>query len=164
VVSVLAVSGFAFLVLCTIGKLGRVGIGPLEADFREDPKEFVENLPRDTLRRLQGEEEAEPLPPGEIGEPVPAGNPVETIRTEEGSLSVYPLTSVPPRVLGDLFSKWPEGQPLPKDLSTFEFALRKEGKGNHPWVVKFAGDDTLLVVSRGKGGPKVNRVAAGGAT
>jgi len=48
-------------------------------------------------------------------------------------------------VLTDALLKWPPDIKKPDDLSAFEFATRKTGKGNHPWTIKFKGRKAIIV-------------------
>lgn len=75
------------------------------------------------------------------------------VKTQEGPEAVYSLTSVPSAVLEDLFKNWPTefAQQKPTDYSTFEFASKKSGKGNHPWTVKFSDLPAFKVAYGGQG-------------
>ena len=73
------------------------------------------------------------------------------VSTIEGEVAVYDLLDVPAKVIRDAFSKWPDDEPLPDDLQSFEFATRKTGKGNHPWTLKFRGKKPIVVSYGGQG-------------
>lgn len=88
----------------------------------------------------------------------PAENLVEPVTAEEGTVvindeaeSIYSITTVPRYVLDDLFKHWPSEYEQPKDLSAFEFASKKKGKGNHPWTLKFKDLPALRVSYGGQG-------------
>jgi len=76
-----------------------------------------------------------------------------TVATQDGPEAVYSITSVPAAVLEDLFKNWPTefAEQKPKDYSTFEFAIKKRGKGNHPWTVKFADLPAFKITYGGQG-------------
>lgn len=97
----------------------------------------------------QPEELAVSVPDDDAPEPTEPRAGVVT--TTEGDLSVYRLLDVPSKVIRDAFSKWPSGEPLPDDLQSFEFATRKNGKGNHPWTIKFRGKKPVVVSYGGRG-------------
>lgn len=73
--------------------------------------------------------------PDDIAEPLTEGKGSVVINDE--TEVVYSLPFVPRELLFDLFKHWPSEYSRPKDFSTFEFATKKKGKGNHPWTVKF---------------------------
>lgn len=81
------------------------------------------------------------------------------VRIADEAEAVYPLTAVPMTVLNDLLTHWPRDVPLPKDLSTFEFASRKTGRGNFPWIIKFK-DAPAIRVSYGGYGKETPTVAS----
>lgn len=64
--------------------------------------------------------------------------------------AVYSLEAIPTKVIRDLLSQWPTREELPSDLSAFEFATRKTGKGNHPWTVKFEGHPAIRIAYGGQ--------------
>jgi hypothetical protein len=72
----------------------------------------------------------------------------EIVQTAKGKFESYKLAEVPVRVLQDAITKWPSGQDLPTDFTDFKFALRKTGRGNHPWIIKFR-DRLPVTVSYG---------------
>jgi hypothetical protein len=68
---------------------------------------------------------------------------------------VYKLEAVPVRLLRDLFDRWPDkAGKLPKDFSSFQYALRKSKQGNHPWILQFS-ERPPLALSYGRGGLRV---------
>lgn len=73
--------------------------------------------------------------------PEPTEAPSKVLTTNGESFSVFELTDIPFAVIADAISNWPESTPKPKNLAEFEFATRKQGKGNHPWIIKFRFND-----------------------
>lgn len=61
----------------------------------------------------------------------------------------YALDLVPLHVMCDLLSNWPEDVAQPADLSAFEFAARRRGRGNHRWIIKFRGLEAIRVAYGG---------------
>jgi len=83
----------------------------------------------------------------------------EIVRTAKGPFEYYRLPQVPARVLHDAIAGWPLDDPKPTDFTGFEVALRKTGRGNHPWILKFR-DRVPIAVSyggQGKGGSTVTK-------
>ncbi|MCX9158603.1 hypothetical protein OPU71_21020 [Niveibacterium sp. 24ML] len=85
-------------------------------------------------------------------------NPAELVVEGAGTVVInhetefiYPVTDLPRYVFDDLFNNWPKEYEKPKNLSVFEFASRKKGKGNHPWTIKFKDLPALKVSYGGQG-------------
>jgi hypothetical protein len=93
--------------------------------------------------------------------PEPSDVPIATVKSKEGDVAIYSLSEVPTAVIADALAHWPENEPKPDDLSSFEFASRATGKGNHPWVLKFKGKKAV-VVTYGGHAKRTPTVAAGG--
>ncbi len=93
----------------------------------------------------------------DVQEECPDTDPQTTVKIKGEDHRIYSLDSIPWRVLGDLFTNWPREYPIPRDLSTFEFAARKDGKGNHPWIIKFR-DNPAYIVSYGGHGKSTSTV------
>ena len=58
---------------------------------------------------------------------------------------VYSLEALPLFVMEDLFKVWPTDLQKPESFSEFEFASRRKGKGNMPWLIKFQGLPNIKV-------------------
>ncbi|WP_167539415.1 hypothetical protein [Thioalkalivibrio thiocyanoxidans] len=99
----------------------------------------------------EGAREEEEVSVEEKASPEASEDPVQYVQQEDGDYAVYPLEAVPVTVIGDALSNWPEDVSKPDDLSNFEFATRKTGKGNHPWTVKFKGRKAITVSYGGYG-------------
>ena len=72
------------------------------------------------------------------------------LATNGEALSVFELKDVPLRVISDALNNWPANNPLPNNLAEFEFATRKQGKGNHPWILKFNGCKPVTISYGGR--------------
>lgn len=83
--------------------------------------------------------------------PEPNEVPSGRLEAEDGRYAVFKLDELPASVITDAFVSWPEGDSKPEDLSSFEFATRKIGMGNHPWTLKFKGKKAVIVSYGGKG-------------
>jgi len=126
-------------------RLSRFAVGPVSGEAK--PKELqaaeeyasTDEKPIDIVvgKAEAGEAEAEP-----------GTAPRGTVLISDEAKAIYPLNAVPTRVILDLLRCWPEELCKPSDLSTFEFAARKTGRGNHPWIVKFR-DTPAVRVSYG---------------
>lgn len=78
--------------------------------------------------------------------PDPTDVPAGYLEAEDGGkYAVYKLNEVPSSVITDALASWPTEDSKPEDLSGFEFATRKTGKGNHPWTLKFKGKKAVIV-------------------
>jgi hypothetical protein len=81
------------------------------------------------------------------GEMTPLFPPVGDVTLSQKKVSVFSLDAVPERVVKDAREKWSSSSSTkPQDLSTLEFAARQQGKGNQPWILKFAGSDPIKVL------------------
>jgi len=88
-------------------------------------------------------------PEENLVEPTTEGEGTVVINDE--AASVYSITTLPRYVLDDLLKHWPTEYEKPKDLSAFEFASKKKGKGNHRWTLKFKDLPALKVSYGGQG-------------
>lgn len=78
--------------------------------------------------------------------PDPTDVPTGYLEAEDGGkYAIYKLNEVPSSVISDALASWPKEDSKPEDLSGFEFATRKTGKGNHPWTLKFKGKKAVIV-------------------
>ena len=77
--------------------------------------------------------------------------PSKFITTADGQLAVYELDDIPFAVISGLMCRWPELTPAPSNLSEFEFATKKKGQGNNPWMIKFNGCPLMKVTFGGAG-------------
>lgn len=82
--------------------------------------------------------------------PEPTEVPSSYLNAADGQYAVYKLTELPIAVITDALTSWPGNAAKPEDLSGFEFATRKTGKGNHPWMLKFKGARAIVVSYGGK--------------
>jgi len=92
--------------------------------------------------------------------PDPTDVPAGYLEAEDGGkYAVFKLNEVPSSVIADALASWPKDDSKPEDLSGFEFATRKTGKGNHPWTLKFKGKKAVIVSYGGfaKAGPTVSQ-------
>lgn len=90
--------------------------------------------------------------------PEPTEVPTGYLEAADGKYAVYKLNELPFVVIVDALASWPTSETKPADLSGFEFATRKTGKGNHPWTLKFKGKKAIVVSygGQGKSGPTVS--------
>ncbi len=82
--------------------------------------------------------------------PEPTEAPSKVLTSHGDSFSVFELTDIPFTVIADAIGNWPDSTPQPKNLAEFEFATRKQGKGNHPWIIKFNGCQPVKVSYGGR--------------
>jgi hypothetical protein len=174
VVTVVLVAGIILIVVGLNGvRFGRVTVGSFGvegSDEKQAAQQFSDAIPAEALKEaVEGTKQVieEASHTAEVTTPlsvevqesdlIPTKDEIETIPLPGvGRLPVYPLVAIPLRVLISLFVEWPfRPEELPKDLSEFEFALRKMGKGNHPWIIKFKNIEQPIVVSLGGGGIRV---------
>jgi hypothetical protein len=92
-----------------------------------------------------------------VDEVAPAAKQITTFKLGPLELPVYQPDAIPLSVLADLFEHWPGDTPgeRPHYLSSIEFAARKPGKGNNPWIIKVKGVTDPMVVSSGRGNVRV---------
>jgi hypothetical protein len=88
-------------------------------------------------------------------EPAPARHARKTLQLDGVELEDVELVDVPVRILGDLVQRWrADGSRGRWVLGDLQWAARKPGRGNHPWILKFAGRDYVYRIAyggRGKG-------------
>ncbi len=134
------VGGLSLLLFAVNGLLiSKVAAGNLSAETinpREKARQFLETPE-------QNRSEA----PVEIKKsaPEPSDIPSNIVTTKDGEFAVYKLDELPSGIIADALLSWPDSISKPDDLSTFEFATRKTGKGNHPWTLKFKGKQAIVV-------------------
>ena len=132
--------------------------GGIEATSLEQEKKAVEqavaskvNLLSDATPAPSSTDAARPAPPD--------ASPSASVVVGGVDLGVYRLDAVPCAVLSDLLKA--KVSDLPR-LFAVEFVARKSGRGNHPWLIKFRGDDRIWKVAyggQGKDGPTVAELA-----
>ncbi|WP_280570759.1 hypothetical protein [Chromohalobacter sp. 296-RDG] len=145
--SILVIGGLILLGFVLNGlRFTKITAGSVSAEAK-DAGEAAE----DYYESTGGERDEEEVSVEDKESPEPSESPITYVEHDDGRYSVYSLTAVPVSVLGDSLSKWPEDVPKPDDLSAFEFATRKTGKGNHPWTIKFKGRKALTVSYGGHG-------------
>ena len=96
--------------------------------------------------------------------PEPTEPPSKVVTSDSETHAVFELTDIPFSVIADAISFWPKEILKPKNLAEFEFATRKQGKGNHPWIIKFNGCKPIKVAygGRSKSEPSVDAAGAPG--
>lgn len=82
--------------------------------------------------------------------PEPTEAPSKVVTANGDSYSVFELSDIPFTVIADAIGNWPDEAPKPNNLADFEFAMRKHGKGNHPWIIKFNGSPPVKVSYGGR--------------
>jgi len=91
----------------------------------------------------------------------PAGSddePSTCIRLAGATLEQVGLERVPIRVFADLMELWRvEGGVGKRAFNDLDWIARKAGKGNHPWLLSFVGDDDVFRVAYGGKGRKGDR-------
>lgn len=135
--------GAAMLFLGINGsRLSKLTVGAVTAETRSPEVKAAD----DTAKKNEKPKEVTPPevePPEE--ETQPTTNPEGKVILENTAMSVFSRDAVPERVLQDALDRWPMSSAKPKDLSQLEFAARKSGKGNHPWILKFTGFEPIKV-------------------
>ncbi len=91
--------------------------------------------------------------------PSPVAPPRSVIPGAEEDYGFYEVDGVPDSVVLASLRKWPPTMGTKPSRATFEWALRKRGQGNHPWLLKFRDRDVVRVSygGQGKRGPTVQR-------
>lgn len=123
-------------------KISAAGLSAESGDPAEAAEEFYETPKEDRA-------EAE-VTVNDKESPEPSESPVTYVEQDDGRYAIYSLPAVPATVLSDAVSNWPGGNG-PDEITSFEFATRKTGKGNHPWTVKFKGKKAITVSYGGYG-------------
>jgi hypothetical protein len=129
-------------------RLSKLTVGSVSAETKVDAVKVAEKYAK--ADQAPTDVTVPTPPPEDIKEP---SNPVEvgSVVIHNELEAVYSLANTPRYVLEDLFKIWPVALPKPNDYSTFEFATRKKGKGNHPWTVKFADLPAFRISYGGQG-------------
>jgi hypothetical protein len=80
------------------------------------------------------------------------------VQMAETILEKVELKRVPIRVLAEVVDLWRREDGAGKwAFSDLEWIARSSGKGNHPWMLRFSGDDDLFRVAYGGAGRKGDR-------
>ncbi len=145
--------GTALLVYALNGvRLVRVGLGSLVAEgssAAESATKYYAHPPTESVQEVNAEGEP----------PEPTEPPAKQLFADDDEMAVFELQDVPLRVILDALQKWPSSAGRkPETLADFQFAVRKRGKGNHPWILKFR-DCTPAKVSYGGRGKAEGTVA-----
>jgi hypothetical protein len=83
-------------------------------------------------------------------EPPPAVTARGVIMLDGVALERVEPPDVPLRIIGDLVQRWRmDGSRGRWVLGDLEWAARKPGRGNHPWIVKFVGRDYVYRIAYG---------------
>lgn len=105
---------------------------------------------KETAEKLKPEPELDSGIASDVPQPVAEGQQVETREGE--TFTVFGLTDVPAQVISDAIASWPaDNSSKPVTLESFEFALRKPGKGNNPWMLQFRAKRPVKVSYGGQG-------------
>lgn len=143
----LTVSGFFLALVIYLGTSRQFD------EMSEKVTPDIEGIPSGELD-LKPEEEADqgggdkyPSPVGEIGGLIRLRLP------DRPEVIVYPAEQVPLRVIADIVAEWRDSdQSGTWTVSDIEYAIRRTGQGNFPWLVKFrAGKQFWRVAYGGKG-------------
>ena len=144
---VIFLSGFALLVFAINGlrfaKISAAGLSAEVPDVAAAAKGYYEAPSEDRPSAEVTVEHKDSPEPSEV--------PTGYLEAEDGKYAVYKLNELPASVITDALASWPESDSKPEDLSSFEFATRKTGKGNHPWTLKFKGKKAVIVSYGGQG-------------
>ncbi|MCC6491789.1 MAG: hypothetical protein IT424_02085 [Pirellulales bacterium] len=87
-----------------------------------------------------------------------ATHPATTIVLQGVELGVYRVDDVPLDVLASLLGQLKDQESPPSRLA-IEFVARRNGRGNHPWAIKFRGDERIWKLAyggRGKSEPTLS--------
>lgn len=145
-------TNFALLVYAINGirfaKLSAAGVTAEATDITENAKRFHDKPSED---RKQTSIEVK-----DKDSPQPIVETTRVLKANKDKYAVFKLDEIPSSVIIDAFNQWPENLDKPENFSSFEFATRKTGKGNHPWTLKFK--DKAVVVSYGGQGKKDSTV------
>jgi hypothetical protein len=129
--------------------------------LRSGSKDHFEFGPSDDdVRKAQETERAQSTTPGKTADkqiegkdsPEPKGAAIKTV----GDDAVFEPEDVPITVFTDLLTEYPDAIEKPADI---KFALRKTGRGNHPWRLTHIGGQVYTVAygGRGKEGASVEK-------
>jgi len=150
------VTGSVLFLFCMNGtRLSKFTIGSVSAESRPAEVIAADQAARKGTKLKEiavidnpSEEDTQPKAPE-------AGNAI----LSQTALSIYSRDAVPARVLQDALDAWPDESTRPTNLSMLEFAARKPGKGNNPWILKFSGSAPVRVSygGRGKDDPTVQQ-------
>ena len=147
---VVFLAGFALLVFAINGlrfaKISAAGVSAEAPDAATAAKGYYQAPSEDRPKTEVTVQDKDSPEPSEV--------PTDYLEAEDGKYAVYKLNELPTTVITDALASWPEGDTKPEDLSGFEFATRKAGKGNHPWTLKFKGKKAIVVSYGGQGKAK----------
>jgi hypothetical protein len=93
------------------------------------------------------------------GGPEVKATPQQTLAEVPASTTPLQRGAVPVQVIADAIAAWPpEAGDPPTDLDQFESASHREGRGSHPWFLKFKDRPVVRVFygGRGRTGPHVS--------
>lgn len=127
-------------------RLTRLGLGSLSVDMAPNEQKAAEEYAKSSQRP-----QSVNLPKDAPVEPEPEAAPTGAVVVGNEAEAVYRLDAVPRFVFDDLFANWPDQYPKPSNFSAFEFALRRKGAGNNPWILKFRDLPALRVSYGGQG-------------
>jgi len=127
-------------------KVSKIAAGNFGAETR-GAEEAAENF----YKAPQEERTQDTVKADNDESPEASEQPVSYIDHDGSRYAVYSLDAVPARVIRDALVNWPSDSSIPDNLSLFEFATRKMGKGNHPWTIKFKGKKAVTVSYGGYG-------------
>jgi hypothetical protein len=146
IVIFLGTASLLLMIWCVNGlRLSRLSFGPVSSETLSSPVDAAKAYVNTgtTPVEITAADDDVPAPETKPGE-----SPQGVIPIADEDEGIFAIESVPVQVLFDLFSRWPQSIPKPSDLSTFEFASRKLGRGNKPWTVKFR-DTPAIRISYG---------------
>lgn len=129
-------------------KLSSLKMGEAEANFSEAAKELAEGVP-----------DGEPSGASTAGDVAPAGtlpaSGANTTTVHSKEMAIIGAADVPVQVLQDFLAKVKDlgEQAVPKSLSEIEYAARRTGRGNHPWIFKVKGCELISLSYGGQGKP-----------
>jgi hypothetical protein len=132
----LSILGVALLLIAANGR--RI------SEFSRDGVGFSKVSPADVRAAEKQSEVVEINKPS----PVPQEPPQQILATDGATYQVFRPVDIPLEVITDALGELKEP---PADLSAFQAAYRKKGKGNHSWLLKMRDGNTIKVSYGGKG-------------
>jgi len=142
-------AGGLLLILVSLNgrRISRVKIRDMEFDSCQGAagKELAKHL----RPQLSTDSEVEEAPK----EVLPAGSAIAVESIGEGDdVGIYSLDDVPARVISDAIANWPDDAGVaPANVAEFVVAIRRFGRGNHPWFVEFKNRRPVKVSYGGRG-------------